>query len=1037
MQIEIPGYEVKDRIADGGMASVYLARQLNFDQDVALKIMKSALSREPDFVKRFMKEARIMRKLRHRNLCEVFDVNAHGELHYIAMELLPGGTLAQLTRRGITPEFASNLLLQLLEALDYAHRQGFIHRDIKPANILMRDSSTPVLTDFGIARAADAATHLTMTGTMLGTPYYMSPEQANSGEVDGRADLYSLGIVFYEMLTGAVPYRADSPVATCIQHITQPIPTLPAPLQHFQDFINQALAKTAPERFADAAAMANCLAGVIGKMPTTPEAKTVVTGPLGNSGIASRVSLNGLAPAPVATHDQNAPGPVPATGSQRPPVTAPVETGDGKSRVGRFALWGVAFTLSAALIVVLGRVLLREEMPVDKVEAPPISSAQPLVDGFVQEARQAIADDRYTDAEAGFRSALAFDVANKPALDGLRELGDIYFELSQKALAADDIALANSMVANLVRVNSNAEGLGDLQSRIRQRQYEIEGEQSQKLAMQQRQQELLATADAALASKQLYNIDGSGALQLYRSVLEIDAGNRGALAGLQQVAGIFLEQAERSIAQNDIPVATTALGRAREAAPDDPRLATVGAALSQLEASSREYEAQARLLSEQRAAEVAALLASAEQKLQVKNYFGADGAYQDYRQALNLEPGNARAQAGIEQVAAALAELADGALGAADYPAAQSYIKQMAAFDGGSERLSGLQKRYRDATYLQQRELEREQRIASLLASAQEDFGADRLYASYQRYQQVLQSDASNTDAVAGIAAIADRYMQLTEQAVRDGESEKAKRYIGRMVEVDPDYPQLASLQRRVEDMKPQVSTEQQVVAKLRAEANTLAARPVSVAILQQQLGLYEDIRATLPSDPQVGGELRRLGDRAVVQVERLLEQEVPDPAALEQANAYIAFLTGSGLAKSELGALKSLYQERMQASQQQTAQKSGAARKQNRLDSVYPALTATLARNELNYQQLDGVLQSMLGVRDIRDPRVDELAGKMKQRYLDFIDQRVEGKQYKEALAAADDALAYFPADPDILESQKNAKKQMVKVTRAAPRMF
>ena len=157
MQIEIPGYEVKRKIAEGGMASVYLARQLNFDQDVALKIMNSSLSREPEFVKRFMKEARIMRKLRHQNLCEVFDVNAHGELYYIAMELLPGGTLAQLTRRGVTPAFASNLLLQLLQALDYAHRQGFIHRDIKPANILMRDSSTPVLTDFGIARAADAA----------------------------------------------------------------------------------------------------------------------------------------------------------------------------------------------------------------------------------------------------------------------------------------------------------------------------------------------------------------------------------------------------------------------------------------------------------------------------------------------------------------------------------------------------------------------------------------------------------------------------------------------------------------------------------------------------------------------------------------------------------------------------------------------------------------------------------------------------------------------------------------------------------------
>ncbi len=1035
MQIEIPGYEVKDKIADGGMASVYLARQLNFDQDVALKIMSSTLSREPEFVKRFMKEARIMRKLRHPNLCEVFDVNAHGDLYYIAMELLPGGTLSQLTRQGITPQFASSLLLQLLQALDYAHRQGFIHRDIKPANILMRDASTPVLTDFGIARASDAATHLTMTGTMLGTPYYMSPEQAHGGEVDGRADLYSLGIVFYEMLTGEVPYRADSPVATCIKHITQPIPTLPQSLERFQGFINQALAKTAPERFADAAAMAHCLDAAVDQASIVPGEKTVIAGPVANSGISGRTSSGGPALSP--PHEQDAATPAAPSARVRPVETAQPGAAEGKSPLRRFALWGVALTVVASLVIVLGRVLLREELPVGQVEPPPVSSAQPLVDDFVLEARQAIADARYTDAEAGFRSALAFDVENQPALDGLRELGGIYFKLSQEALAADDIALANAMVVNLVRVNSGAEGLGELQSRIRQRQYEIEGEQAQQLAMQKRQQELLASADASLASKQLYNPDGSGALQLYRAALETDPANTAALAGLQQVAGLFVQQAERAIAQNDIPAASAALGRAREAVPDDPRLAAVGAALAQLEASSLESEAQARRLAEQRAAEVSALLASAGQKLELKNYFGADGAYQDYRQVLNLEAGNAEAQAGIEQVALALAALADGALGTADYPAAQRYIEQMASFDGGSARLSRLQKRYRDATYLQQRELEREQRIASLLAGAQKDFSADRLYASYKQYQQVLQSDASNNDAVAGIASVADRYMQLTEQAVRDGEAEKAKRYIGRMVEVDPDYPQLASLQKRVEDMKPQVSPAQQAVAKLRAEANTLAAKPVSVANLQQQFALYEDIRTTLPSDPQVGAELKSLGETAVVQIQRLLKQDLPAPAALDQANAYIDFLASSGLSKAKLDELKSLHQKRVQAMQQQTARRSDAQRSQNKLDSIYRTLTETLARNELNYQQLDSVLQSMLGVRDIRDPRVDELAGKMKQRYLDFIDQRVDGKQYKEALAAADDALAYFPADPQLLQSQQNAKKQMVKMTRTAPRMF
>ncbi len=496
-------------------------------------------------------------------------------------------------------------------------------------------------------------------------------------------------------------------------------------------------------------------------------------------------------------------------------------------------------------------------------------------------------------------------------------------------------------------------------------------------------------------------------------------------------------QAELALGQNDMQAARTALGACPEADPDASRLAAVGAALAQLEASSLESEAQAKRLAEQRDAELAALLASAAQKLQQENYYGADGAYQDYRRALELDAGNTAAQAGTEAVAVALAGLIDVALGAADYPAAQRYIKQMASFDGGSARLSGLQKRYRDATYLQQRELEREQRIASLLASAQEDFSTDKLYSSYKQYQQVLQNDASNRDAIAGIAAVADRYVALTEKAVRDGDSGKAKSYISRMVEIAPNYPQLASLQKRVEGMKAQVSPAQQAVAKLRTEARVLAAKPVSVANLQQQYALYNDIRSTLPSDPQVSGELNKLGDSAVAQARRLLRPAVPEQPVLDQAGAYIAFLASTGLSKSQYRELKTLHQQKAGALQQQTTQLRGAAGQQNKLDTVYRKLTVTLADNDLNYQQLDDVLQSMLGVRDIRDPRVEELAGKMKQRYLEYIDQRVEGKKYKEALAAADDALAYFPADPQLLQSQQNAKKQMVKMTRTAPRMF
>ena len=206
--IQIPGYEILRPLGSGGMSTVYLALQRSLDRKVAVKVMRR--SGDPDSAdarqieRRFLLEGRMMAKLPHRNIAAVYDIVSNDSVAYIAMEYLGGGALIDRMRSGIDLADAVSVIVQIAGALEFAHSHGVVHRDLKPANIMFRDGGTPVLTDFGIARYQDGSgMRLTQTGMLVGTPTYMSPEQINGVAVDGRADQYSLGILFYELLTGS------------------------------------------------------------------------------------------------------------------------------------------------------------------------------------------------------------------------------------------------------------------------------------------------------------------------------------------------------------------------------------------------------------------------------------------------------------------------------------------------------------------------------------------------------------------------------------------------------------------------------------------------------------------------------------------------------------------------------------------------------------------------------------------------------------------------------------------------------------------
>ncbi|WHI46660.1 serine/threonine-protein kinase [Microbulbifer sp. VAAF005] len=248
--LQIPGYRILKKINQGGMSSVYLAVQRSVGRQVALKVMSPVLNADPIFSERFQREANIVGQLSHPNIVGIHDIGRYRSLNYIAMDYMPGGSVAeQLGKGGLEPLEALNVVRQIAMALDHSHSKGYVHRDLKPENILFREDGSAVLSDFGVARAIARTTRMTNSGMVVGTPHYMSPEQARGAAVDGRADLYSLGVVFYEMLTGAVPYQADEAVAIAIKHLTDPVPRLPARHALYQPLLDRFLAKDPDKRF--------------------------------------------------------------------------------------------------------------------------------------------------------------------------------------------------------------------------------------------------------------------------------------------------------------------------------------------------------------------------------------------------------------------------------------------------------------------------------------------------------------------------------------------------------------------------------------------------------------------------------------------------------------------------------------------------------------------------------------------------------------------------------------------------------------------
>ena len=270
-------YRIMERLGRGGMADVYKGYHPRLDRYVAVKILHPNLIEGEDFLKRFEREAKTVASLRHPNIVQVFDFDIEDDIYYMVMEFINGGSLKQklcehANNNELLPQQEVNTIFQqVADALGYAHNNGMLHRDVKPSNILLDDHGKAYLTDFGIAKIVSGTTQLTSTGTLIGTPAYMSPEQCKGIEVSTPSDIYSLGVVLYEMIVGNVPFDADTPLAVLHKHLYEPLPLPSTSRNDISDsmecVILKALAKEPEDRFKDALSMLNAFNQSLEKEP--------------------------------------------------------------------------------------------------------------------------------------------------------------------------------------------------------------------------------------------------------------------------------------------------------------------------------------------------------------------------------------------------------------------------------------------------------------------------------------------------------------------------------------------------------------------------------------------------------------------------------------------------------------------------------------------------------------------------------------------------------------------------------------------------
>jgi len=668
VNITIPGYKIERLIAEGGTASIYLAVQESLGRYVAIKLLRKIDN--PTQLSRFLNEGRIIALLNHRNVINIHDIGVTEDGRpYISMEYLEGGDLDARIRNKVDPEDALQWLEAIGNCLDFVHRKGIIHRDIKPGNILFHKDGTLILSDFGTAKEEESDARLTLEGLAFGSPYYISPEQAASKVLDGRTDIYSLGVVLYEMLTGNKPYKGDSHIETIVAHLSEPLPDLPLELYRYHTLIRKMIAKSPDDRFSSAAEMLRFVqqlrtpakhARLLTWAPTGAAAITAKTVRLAQQlriAVKSARRMNWVPTGAAAIAAET----VRFVQRLRMPVKharrmAWIPTGAAaiaaetarfvqKLRIPVKHARRMTWTPTGAVAIILGiggTVLIWQSITSDRTEHRP-PPGMTISEGAVTEN---FPDTPETPAQEPehlvTETAAAPDHNEHQPPPGITASGETLTDLSPVVVEMPSAEPSDLASETPVPTSSN----------------------------KQRIEKLLSQASTALKEYRLTTPKNNNAYDYYQRILELHPRHKKALEGINRIADAYADLAERKLARFDYGGAREYVQRGLAIQPENTRLlglqksATIGKLLAQAATALKEY----RLT-------------------KPKN----NNAYNYYQQVLELHPRHEKALEGITRIANAYADLAERKLDRFEYAAAKEYVQSGLTIQPENTRLLALQ----------------------------------------------------------------------------------------------------------------------------------------------------------------------------------------------------------------------------------------------------------------------------------------------------------------------------------------------------------
>lgn len=634
-ELRIPGYEIEVLLGKGGMAAVYQARQQSFGREVALKVLNPSPEDLDEFSRRFLQESSIVAKLHHSHIVQVYDVGRHKDFFYISMEYLHGGDLSGKLKEGLSLRDSVKIIKQLADALDFAHRKNIIHRDIKPANIMFREDGAAVLTDFGIAKELESQTELTQAGVVIGTPRYMSPEQIRGDKVDHRADIYSLGIVFYRCLTNYVPFDGKDMLTTAYLQDNEPVPTLPTQVACFQPIINRMLEKNPDDRFQRGRDVAEALENLD---------RTAFQPDITNLDVAE---ANMLAPPTVTSISGRYP-------SAKMPAAERVSDMEG--------------TQFRAIKPTTGNPTVRAEhmikyeplevtpRPVPARRSTKKSAARTVLLVFMLCSVVVFASTYYSHELTRFYgSALLADISPR--------LSELWTKTAQSAakLRPAKSPTLEAQVAEPVEQESLA-----VEESVDSTQFTDEPTELSPVDMVEAEvvveepvveeppappepdpaeiiAGLLEEAEAHMTARRLRRPVSDNAYLKFQQVLEIDPENAAALEGLTRIANTYVAMAERAIREKQFDQARNHINEARAVVPGLASLSTLESKLAAAIVEQQEQEALAAAA--QKAAKIESLLAAADADAQAGRIRSPVGnnALEKYQQVLDLDPNNVQA----------------------------------------------------------------------------------------------------------------------------------------------------------------------------------------------------------------------------------------------------------------------------------------------------------------------------------------------------------------------------------------------------------